>query len=188
METTSATGARLRVLLFLVLVTITVLAFARALHDELTPSEGDLRFQAIFGNVGGLKAGAPIRLAGLDVGRVLDLQFVTREGRDAIAVTMAIRGRHAPLVRRGARVGIENLGVLGDKYVEIAFAEPKATPVAAGDTVKGTDPIALSGTIQKLDKAADDLVVVSAFTRRVVEKTEGVKQLWERFKAKFTQE
>jgi phospholipid/cholesterol/gamma-HCH transport system substrate-binding protein len=188
MESPTATGARIRVLLFLILVTVTVLGFARALHDELMPSSADLRFRAIFGNVGGLKAGAPVRLAGLDVGRVLDLQFATREGRDAIAVTMAIRTRHAPLVRRGARVSIENLGILGDKYVELAFAEPKAASLAAGDTVTGTDPIALSGAIQKLDRAADDLVVVSAFARRVVEKTEGVKHLWERFKSSFTQE
>lgn len=162
--------------------------FSRALRRELLPGEGALRISAVFGNAGGLRAGAPVRLAGVDAGRVLHVGFVRRDGRDSVHVGLAVHAEYGPLVRQGAAVSIDSLGVLGDKYVEIGLAGPAAASVSPGTVLTGSDPATPGATLKRLDEAVDDLRVVGGFFRRVVEKTEGLRDMWENFKKKFTTE
>lgn len=188
MELNVSTAAKARVLFFFLFAALLAYFTADALKREALSSPGDLRFSAVFRSIAGLKPGAPVRLAGVEAGRVTELAFVRRAGVDRISVGMTVRARFAPMVRKGASVTIDSLGVLGDKYVEIGLAEPSVASIAPGEIVSGTDPITPGSTMQKLDSAVDDLRVVGHFWRRVVEKTEGLKDMWDRFKAKFTEE
>ncbi|MBI3889999.1 MAG: MCE family protein [Candidatus Wallbacteria bacterium] len=187
MELNVSLAAKLRVLVFFAVVLALVCKTAESLRREVVPATADLRFSALFNNVAGLKPGSPVRLAGVDAGRVTDLAFTrAKEGRDLISVSIAVRSDYAKLVRKGAIVTIDSLGVLGDKYVEIGLAEPNLASLAAGEVVTGTDPISLGDTMKKMDAAVDDLRVVAGFWRKVIEKTEGIKEMWEKFKQGFS--
>jgi phospholipid/cholesterol/gamma-HCH transport system substrate-binding protein len=99
-----------------------------------TFSSGDTyTLQARFDNIGGLKARAPVRSAGVTVGRVtsITLDAQTYQG----VVTMGIdRKLQFP---RDTSAKILTAGLLGDQYVGL---EPGADekPLAAGDTIKQT--------------------------------------------------
>ncbi len=186
MNLEATTGARVRVLLFLAAVVALGWWGFDALRRELAPGAGDLRFTAVFDSVGGLKAGAPVRLAGVTVGRVPDLHFIRRGDRDVVSVTVDIRAEHARLVRQGATVRIETLGVLGDRHIALGMAPSDSPPVKPGEVVEGEEPITSATTVRKLDAAVDDIRVVASFMRRIVETTEGVKNLWYQFKSRFT--
>jgi len=99
-----------------------------------TFSSGDTyALQARFDNIGGLKARAPVRSAGVTVGRVtsITLDAQTYQG----VVTMGIdRNLQFP---RDTSAKILTAGLLGDQYVGL---EPGADDksLAAGDTIKQT--------------------------------------------------
>jgi phospholipid/cholesterol/gamma-HCH transport system substrate-binding protein len=97
-------------------------------------SSGDTyTLQARFDNIGGLKARAPVRSAGVTVGRVtsIDLDAQTFQG----VVTMGIdRKLQFP---RDTSAKILTAGLLGDQYVGL---EPGADEkmLVAGDVIKQT--------------------------------------------------
>ncbi len=81
---------------------------------------------AAFDNIGGLKARAPVKSAGVVVGRVSDIQFDS-EAYEAL-VTLRIDKRYA--FPRDTTAAILTSGLLGEQYIGIA---------AGGDSVKLKD-------------------------------------------------
>ena len=88
---------------------------------------------ARFDNIGGLKARAPVRSAGVTVGRVksISLDAKTYQG----LVTMELQ--HGVQFPKDSSAKILTAGLLGDQYVGI---EPGIDdkPLAAGDTIRQT--------------------------------------------------
>lgn len=89
--------------------------------------------QAKFGNIGGLKVRAPIKSAGVVVGRVAEVRF-DNESYEAV-VTMSVDGRYQ--FPRDTSAKILTSGLLGEQYVGLE---------AGGDTVmlKGGDRLRLT--------------------------------------------
>lgn len=81
---------------------------------------------AAFDNIGGLKARAPVKSAGVVVGRVSDIRFDS-EAYEAL-VTLRIDKRYA--FPRDTTAAILTSGLLGEQYVGIS---------AGGDSVKLKD-------------------------------------------------
>ncbi|HKX93981.1 MAG TPA: outer membrane lipid asymmetry maintenance protein MlaD [Methylibium sp.] len=108
---------------------------------------------AKFDNIGGLKARAPVRSAGVTVGRVtrISLDGTTYQG----VVTMEIdKDMQFP---RDSSAKILTSGLLGDQYVGL---EPGAEekPLAAGDVIKMTQSaVVLENLISQFlfNRAAD---------------------------------
>jgi phospholipid/cholesterol/gamma-HCH transport system substrate-binding protein len=131
-------------LLFLALKAANLASFASG--DSYT-------VQARFDNIGGLKARAPVRSAGVNVGRVtrIALDPSTYQG----VVTMEIsKGVEFP---RDSSAKILTAGLLGDQYVGI---EPGADDknLAAGELIKQTQSaVVLENLIGQFlfNKAAD---------------------------------
>ncbi len=118
-----------------VLLGILGLVFLSLKAANLTTfSSGDTyTLQARFDNIGGLKARAPIRSAGVTVGRVTSITLDTQTYQGV--VTMGIsRSYQFP---RDTSAKILTAGLLGDQYVGL---EPGADEkmLAAGDPIKQT--------------------------------------------------
>jgi len=89
--------------------------------------------QAKFANIGGLKVRAPIKSAGVVVGRVADVHF-DNESYEAV-VTMNVDGRFK--FPRDTAAKILTSGLLGEQYVGLE-AGGDATMLKGGDRVKLT--------------------------------------------------
>jgi phospholipid/cholesterol/gamma-HCH transport system substrate-binding protein len=89
--------------------------------------------QAKFANIGGLKVRAPIKSAGVVVGRVADVHF-DNESYEAV-VTMNIDGRFK--FPRDTAAKILTSGLLGEQYVGLEAGGDTAM-LKAGDRVKLT--------------------------------------------------
>lgn len=87
--------------------------------------------KAIFPQVGGLKVGAPVRAAGVDVGKVSALKL-TQQG---VLVTLQL----APGVQipQGSQFTIRSTGLMGDKFVEITPNQESPQYLSPGQTVQG---------------------------------------------------
>ena len=89
-----------------------------------------------------LQSGAAVRSAGVDVGRVVD---VDRDGR-VVRVELAIDDEYAPL-REDARVAVRAKSLLGEAYVQLTLG-------TAGSRVvddRGSLPLAASVSTERLD-------------------------------------
>src|SRR5918996_5230985 len=76
------------------IITIVALAMAATLIFLLGGDTGffwqQYRLKTVFADISGLKAGAPVRVAGLEVGSVSDLEFIG----DRVEVVMEIKEEH----------------------------------------------------------------------------------------------
>ena len=91
------------------------------------------RVEAKFGNIGGLKVRAPVKSAGVVVGRIVDVRF-DNESYEAVA-TMEIE--QAYQFPRDTTAKILTSGILGEQYVGLE-AGGDAKMLAAGDRLRLT--------------------------------------------------
>lgn len=78
---------------------------------------------ARFPNSQGLTGGNQVRLAGVTVGAVQEVEFPKQPGED-LTVRFDIERRYRHLVRTDSRVEIKTIGLLGDKYLEVTPGSP----------------------------------------------------------------
>jgi phospholipid/cholesterol/gamma-HCH transport system substrate-binding protein len=131
------------------------------------------RFQvrAVFGNVSGLRSGAPVFIAGVNVGSVQSIRFVSpREGRapltpmeaegeftdrvGEVEVVLTIEERFRPQIRRDSVATIASVGLLGDKSIEISIGSAGGPEVQSGDVLQSEDPLTLTEVIDQLQPIA----------------------------------
>ncbi|MBA2665228.1 MAG: MCE family protein [Bradymonadaceae bacterium] len=123
-------------------------------------------FHVQFDNAGGLKPGADVAIAGINVGSVSSLKFIQNEnpgasGLTAVAVQVTIRldNRYTEAVRHDSKFYITTRGLLGEPYIEVATNSLDGKIVSAGDTLRGVDPPRMELIIAK---AADLLDIFIA--------------------------
>ena len=120
--------------------------------------------QAVFGFANGLKEAAPVRLAGVEAGLVKNMEVFTDANDDQktkVRVTMWIKeGVEVPV---DSKVTINQLGLLGEKYVEI-MPGTSAEFFKTGTVVVGFDPVPMEkiservyALTEKLEKTIDNI-------------------------------
>ena len=91
--------------------------------------------------VGALQAGAPIKVSGIKVGKVSDIEFVggaldpKLQKRVQVRVTAWIEDRAHESIRSDAEFFINTAGVLGEQYLEIVPGHDWEHPPVAADAV-----------------------------------------------------
>jgi phospholipid/cholesterol/gamma-HCH transport system substrate-binding protein len=135
-----------------------------------------------FDYIGALQPGAPIKVSGIKVGKVADVEFIggkidpKTNRRVQVRVTAWIEDRVRESIRRDAEFFINTAGVLGEQYLEIvpgkAFDQP---PIEAGtivfDEAQVHDPPRTDLVVARL---YDVLEGVSAVLR---DERDGIKNL-----------
>ena len=84
-----------------------------------------------FTNVQGLKSGAIVRVAGVDVGKVTSVDFV---GAD-VQVTLEVNEENRSRITDQSRASIGSLSLLGEPIIEISPAS-QGTPLKDGDFIQ----------------------------------------------------
>lgn len=125
------------------------------------PFGQNMDFYVTYNFAGGIEVGSPVRVSGIKVGRVEQIDFFTPDdgatqktalkepGSDkdddekAVAplkIRISIRKDAAPVVRHDSRFYVNLAGIIGERYIEITPGHKKSPLVKAGDTVAGVDP------------------------------------------------
>src|SRR5579864_424970 len=112
---------------------------------------------AVFPTVAGLDDKAAVRMAGVRIGRV-DGIGLAADGRSA-QLRLLIE-QPVPLTQ-GASARIANLGLLGDKYVEIVPGPPTAPPLPDNAVLRGTSPVSFDDAMAKLDSIGTSIEKVT---------------------------
>jgi phospholipid/cholesterol/gamma-HCH transport system substrate-binding protein len=98
--------------------------------------------KALMSDVNGLKAGAPVRVGGVEVGTVTHVDFAGRGGGGMVEVSMRLDKKVQPRVTTESRVTLGSLGLLGEKAVDIAGSSEGAAIEDGGYlTAAAEDPM-----------------------------------------------
>lgn len=141
---------------FFVAIGLAALLFLALKVGNLTQANSGETYviQARFGNIGGLKVRAPIKSAGVVVGRVADIRF-DQESYLAI-VTLDVDARYQ--FPRDTFATINTSGLLGEQYVGFEAGGDEAV-LKNGDTIKKTqDAMVLEKLISQFmyNKASEE--------------------------------
>ena len=104
--------------------------------------------KTMFDNVQGLKSGAIVRVAGVEVGKVTDVKL---QG-PAVEVDLAVKKENQSRITTDSRATIGSMSLLGEPLIDISPATT-GTPLKDGDTIKSAKPAAqlsdVAGTAQE---------------------------------------
>lgn len=125
--------------------------------------------EARFENVQGLLAGAPVWLAGKDVGRVDEIRFEPVGSDWPVLVIMGIDVSVQDRIRMDSVASIGTIGVLGDAYVELTVGSAGEPMLRNADELRTLSPINLNLAVAKGGRALDSVADLAENLNRVVE-------------------
>jgi phospholipid/cholesterol/gamma-HCH transport system substrate-binding protein len=147
-------GAFVIVVVGALAVALTSLTAERSLFTE------QYRLVGHFDNALGLLPGAPVWVAGKDVGRVETVNFGALEGAHPITVVLLIDLEVQDRIREGSIATIDTIGLLGDSYVEVS-PSPTGEPLGAGSEIVAVSPPKISAVMSKGVSALDDFGTIA---------------------------
>jgi len=146
----------LKVGLFMMIALIALTIFIFSVTDSTVFEEGK-SLKVVFGFANGLKKNAPVRVAGVDEGIVKNIKlFFDREERKT-KVEVELKIQKSTKIPSDSRITINQLGLLGEKYVEIKPGLETKRFYREGEVVIGKDPVAQYEISEKVMGVADKL-------------------------------
>ncbi len=146
--------------------------------------EKTYRLYVDFDNPGGLLAGAAVRIGGVKVGSVKDLQFLggkvdPKTGRRVVVRTeIAVEKRVQDSIHQDADFYVTAQGVLGEQFLAINPGSPDKPQLEEGAEVKGIDPPRLDLFLAKAYELLDTTVEGIKSNRQtlgdIIDNTDGI--------------
>jgi phospholipid/cholesterol/gamma-HCH transport system substrate-binding protein len=90
-----------------------------------------------FDNAQGLRAGAPVRLSGVDIGNVTKIRIVNLPDKrlTPVEVTMRVSTKYHYGLHRDSMTSLDTAGVLGETYLDIDSSQALGPEARDGDTL-----------------------------------------------------
>ena len=153
MKPSTSTEIKVGIFVVGILVLFGAAIFTIGSHQEYFQRQYTL--WASFSNISGLIVGAPVRLAGLTVGRVNTIRFPEETGTKTIRVELKINKAVQKRIREDSIASIQTMGLLGDKYVEVSLGSPEHQILSDEARINSVDPIDLMEYATKLEETID---------------------------------
>lgn len=122
--------------------------------------------RAVFGFANGIKVGAPLRLAGVDVGEVKEIKLThQKDGKTIIFVAAWVDSDTK--IPKDSRAWVNTLGLLGEKYLEIIPGRDYENVLKENDVLLGEDPT----SVQEVTDLAKDIALQAKTTLTSLQET-----------------
>lgn len=150
----------------LILVCLVILAGFTLAVGNFTGIEKTYQLKAMFNWVSGLEKHAPVRLRGVEVGEVKDVQILYRGDETKVLLTLLLKEKFK--VREGTKSYVSMLGLMGEKYIELTDG-PKGAPfLKAESAIEGENPASMEELIDIGKKVASDFDAATADIRALI--------------------
>lgn len=161
MFTKSSFELKVGIFIFIGIVILSVIVFS--IGNFYTLKRG-YNVKILFSFANGLSKGAPVRYAGVEVGEVENINVYFDEKEDIPMVEISVWVSRNTWINEDAEATINTLGLLGEKYLEIAPGTKQARLLKNGETLRGQDPISteeftrdMKKTLIKVDEMISSL-------------------------------
>lgn len=110
---------------------------------------GDFTFErryqvyVLFSDVAGLTDKAPVKLSGVEVGKVRRIELQGDKARVVASISQDV------VIYRDAIFSIGSTGIIGSKFLQIEQGHPSAGPLPAESQVEGQDPVSVEKALTK---------------------------------------
>jgi len=168
-------SASAKVGLFMVIVLIILGFFILKIEDiPLESGAQAKKVEVLFDSVAGLDVKSAVRVAGVRVGKVDSIRL-TPEGR--ALVTLAINENVH--LHQGATAKVTELGLLGEKYIELDPGAAGAPAFSGGQPIPGSQVPSLTEVTGQVSQIATDVKAITASMRTALGDQEGERRLVE---------
>lgn len=121
-----------------------------------------------FDYVSGLNKGAPVRLAGMEVGEVKNIAL----SDDKIEVTLKLTSEAK--IRSDSKITINSLGIVGEKYVEMTMGTTQGKIIKPGSIIQGINPV----NVEEMFSRTEAVVYKSEKIVAFLDKMLGGEETW----------
>ncbi len=118
---------------FFFLVSIVALSIMLEIGEKWNPFEKQSRYTTYLTSITGLKSGDPVRLAGVDVGRITDISIRGDK------VRLDFKVKPGTQIKTDSTASLRLTTLLGGQFLGITLGSPEAALLPPGGTVKGKD-------------------------------------------------
>jgi phospholipid/cholesterol/gamma-HCH transport system substrate-binding protein len=123
--------------------------------------ERQYTLQTYFDNISGLRVGASVQLAGVNVGLVDKISFAPQLGDKRVTVKLTLKKEYQDRIRKDSIAAIVTQGLLGDKLVAITLGSPDQPILQDGDEIgpdKGGELMGrLNGAAKSITTILDEI-------------------------------
>jgi phospholipid/cholesterol/gamma-HCH transport system substrate-binding protein len=129
-----------------------------------------ITIHSFFDNAQGLREGAPVRLAGVDIGNVTGIHIVHGKPQTPVEVTMKVNTKYSFNLRKDSVTLMSTAGILGETFVDIDSSAAKGPEATDGDVLAAHDAPAIQdvvrasqGTLENIDTLLKRVDRIMAF-------------------------
>lgn len=127
---------------------------------DISLSKSGYRIKVLFNFASGIGPSAPVRLSGVGVGQVQGIRIMYDEKDKRTKAELTAWVNDNAKIEKDARVTINTLGLLGEKYLEI-FPGTAGEPILKNnDTIVGQDPVPMEKITENLARLSDSITVI----------------------------
>jgi phospholipid/cholesterol/gamma-HCH transport system substrate-binding protein len=135
MRRTDMTWTQLKVGIVIISAVAAILYTIMNLNSGMGVFTAASPFHASLEDSQGIKAGAPVRISGVDVGNVKGVSIDPGKGK--VVIEFTVNNDMRPLLHTDAAIMIRPMGLLGDKYLDLLPGSPKQPPLPDGAVLSG---------------------------------------------------
>jgi phospholipid/cholesterol/gamma-HCH transport system substrate-binding protein len=165
---------RVGILVFVGLALFLVALFAIGSRSFLFSSTFSL--QAQFGNLGGLRVGAPVQYQGASAGRVENIVWPDQPGQP-FTIEMALQNKVRPNITKNTVAQIKSQSLVGGNMMVVLVNPSEATaarpdaldPVEPGGTIQGQEPFSIAETSDQLLATVDTFANVAQEAQQIMQ-------------------
>jgi len=155
---------------FLIVAVLALGAMILSLTSERGIFVAQYRLQARFENVQGLLPGAPVWLAGKEVGIVETIEFEPVGADVPVEVSLGIDRAVQSHIRADSVATIGTIGLLGDSYVEITVGSAEARMLQDGQEIEASSPTNINMAVAQGARALENVTALAENLNEVVER------------------
>jgi len=168
----SPVGRRFRVGL-VVLIALLFLVFAVLMVGKRKHLfTAKLPYHTQFDSAAGIVSGNPVRLNGVTVGNVLEVNLSPDPADQTVRVVYEVDRKIAPRLRTGTTAAIKTIGLLGDKYVELAGGTAQEPVVDPEGEIKPAPGAGLEKLLEGSGDLLTDLGAIARSLKNILGRTE----------------
>lgn len=154
------TEAKLGLFVLVALLLLAYLTF-QAGEFEWIKEKGYV-IDVLFDSVGGLDLKSPVRIAGVQVGKVDKIELENGKARVSLRIYPDIK------IPKGAKAGIKSTGLMGEKYVEVIPGEEAGVVGERERIIQGAPSADLDKLVSELSTIAEDIRGITGALKNVL--------------------
>ncbi|SNB46372.1 MlaD family protein [Geobacter sp. DSM 9736] len=124
--------------------------------EKWNPFEKKLPYKTYLGSITGLKVGDPVRLAGVDVGKITEIVLHEQQ------IEVAFEVQPGTKIKTDSTASLRLTNLLGGQFLGITFGSPEAPLLPPGGVVKGRDLASIDQIVDNVGELTKEAKVFIA--------------------------